>query len=381
MNNQQTPDKDYSKSGENVAIVIPSLNPQKELVGYIRDLRIASAFPIIVVDDGSDEKYATIFDECASIPGVILLKHDVNHGKGRALKTAFSHILKKMPFVMACVCCDSDGQHTVSDVLKAAHLSIENPEAVVLGCRTFDLKNVPWRSRFGNHSFRLLFRLTTGLEISDTQTGLRALPASFMEELLQVPGERYEFETYMLLEIKERQLIQYPIETVYINENQSSHFSPFCDSSKIVWVLLKSVFCNFGRFIISSLLSFGVDISLFYVLFYKVFKDNLSSKIFLSVAIARVVSLAFNYLLNRYYVFSHNGKGRSVIALGKYVLLAIFQWLASYGLLKLAICFLGFANNRPTFTKTVIDLLLFFVSYIIQRSFVFSCAAKSKVIG
>ena len=135
---------------------------------------------------------------------------------------------------------DSDGQHAPEDVVRCMELLAENPEALVLGCRTFDRADIPWRSRFGNGWMRTLFRVVSGRRFDDTQTGLRGIPAGFMRELLDVPGERFEFESEMLLRLGRRPLVQFPIRTIYENRNAGSHFRPFADSAKILRIVLRS---------------------------------------------------------------------------------------------------------------------------------------------
>lgn len=240
------------------AIVIPSLNPGEELAGYVKSLRAIMNCPIVLVDDGSDERRRAIFSNCAKAAAdVTVLTHDVNRGKGRALKTAFAHILENHPEVAGCVTCDSDGQHAPDDVARALSTLEANPEALVLGCRAFDMSNVPWKSRFGNKWSRTLFTLATGISVTDTQTGLRAFPASMMRELLDCPGERFEFETHMLLRLHGRPVVQIPIQTLYIDGNRETHFSPWRDSPRIMAIIIGAIFARLARFCSTSLSGAG----------------------------------------------------------------------------------------------------------------------------
>lgn len=226
---------------KDIAIVIPSLDPDSRLPSYCAALRERTGAPILLVDDGSRAEFRGVFDECiAAAPGVSLVRHDRNRGKGRALKTAFAELLRTRPDLAGCVTADSDGQHAPEDVVRCMEKLAERPDALVLGCRTFDRKDVPWRSRFGNGWMRTLFRLVSGHAFDDTQTGLRGIPAGFMRELLDVPGERFEFESEMLLRLGRRPLVQFPIRTIYENRNACSHFRPFADSAKIIRIVLRS---------------------------------------------------------------------------------------------------------------------------------------------
>ena len=226
-------------SSNKFAIIIPALNPPLRLIDYVKELRTLLKYPIVLVDDGSRQEEKPIFEECKkSASDVTILTHDINRGKGRALKTAFSYLLDKYPDIKGCITCDSDGQHRAVDVVKCLATLENNSEALVLGCRTFNMEHVPWRSRFGNQTMNKLFRIFTKQDFQDTQTGLRAIPTSFMRELIDCPGERFEYETYMLLMIKNRPLVQVPIETIYLDGNSESHFNPIKDSIKISAIIM-----------------------------------------------------------------------------------------------------------------------------------------------
>ncbi len=225
---------------KDIALVIPSLDPDPRLPSYCAALRGRTDAPILLVDDGSRAERRNVFDECvAAAPDVSFVRHKTNRGKGRALKTAFAELLRTSPDLAGCVTADSDGQHAPEDVVRCMELLKENPGALVLGCRTFDRADIPWRSRFGNGWMRTLFRVISGRRFDDTQTGLRGIPAGFMRELLDVPGERFEFESEMLLRLGHRPLVQFPIRTIYENRNAGSHFRPFADSAKILRILLR----------------------------------------------------------------------------------------------------------------------------------------------
>ena len=355
------------------AIVIPSLNPDKGLQGYVAALRAITDIPIVLVDDGSREDLKAIFRQCvAEVADVSLLTHDVNRGKGRALKTAFAHLLDTVPGLTGCVTCDSDGQHAPHDVLKCLNALKEEPDTLVLGCRTFNLEHVPWKSRFGNNSMRTLFRLATGSDFLDTQTGLRAIPAEFMRELLECPGERFEFETHMLLRLNGRKLLQVPIETLYVDGNRETHFDPFKDSLKITSIILVAWLRKLAKFTIASLLSFGVDLGLFTLLYYRVFNEGWFGRLFFSVAIARAISLVFNYSCNRYFVFgeTHGERSFNTRAFGKYLILAGFIMAASYGLTSA--CHAAFPRIAIELVKVCVDFVLFLASYGVQRVMIFS---------
>lgn len=355
-----------------VAIVIPSLNPDTRLVAYCRALRDKTDSPILLVDDGSRDDCQAIFNACLAVgKDISVIRHDVNMGKGRALKTAFARLLGQYNDIVGCVTCDSDGQHSVPDVVRCIEALKQSPESLILGCRRFDGDDVPWKSRFGNKWMRSLFLFVSGYHFQDTQTGLRAIPIDFMRALLEVPGERFEFESEMLLHLRGRRLVQIPVKTIYENGNRKTHFRPIADSMKILGVLFRAWARRFFVFILISLSSCALDLGLFHFLHQMATRREMPGRLFFSIGIARCISLVFNYLCNRHIAFRNEGK-RSFFggrALGKYLVLAACLLVASYLLTKGVAFWL--TGTSVTLIKAGVDLFLFFVSYSIQRAFVF----------
>ena len=344
-----------------VAIVIPSLNPDEKLIQLLSDLREASFANIVLVNDGSATEYNTFFEQARTQYGCTVLTHAVNQGKGRALKTAFHHLLTACEPCCA-VTVDADGQHRLPDIIAVAQETAAHPESLVFGCRDFSPKttNVPARSRFGNVLTRRLLRLLCGISLSDTQTGLRGFSPHTMRQFLATHGERYEFEMNMILDAKEHgiPLREVPIETVYIEDNQSSHFTPLKDSLRIYAV--------FGKFILSSVASFVVDLGLF-ALFCFLFRSlGGGTAIVVSSYVARVLSALFNYWMNKNKVFKSTADPRRT--LWRYALLCTCQITVSAFATKALV---GWLLLNETLVKAVVDGLLFLVSFRIQRGWVF----------
>jgi glycosyltransferase involved in cell wall biosynthesis len=188
------------QSGEQVryAVLIPAYRPSAGLIDLVRDLAARGMPAILIVDDGSGPGFRGIFDRVAELPKVQVLRHAVNLGKGAALKTGIHHALGEFPELTGVVTADADGQHHPADIERVAAVLTENPDALVLGCRTFD-DAVPLRSRFGNILTRRLMQLLIGASLQDTQTGLRGIPAAMFAPLLRVEARGYEFELEMLI--------------------------------------------------------------------------------------------------------------------------------------------------------------------------------------
>lgn len=352
---------------ELLPIIIPALEPDDRLTLLLEQLQKNSIGPVIIVDDGSGEKYKEIFDAAEKNYGCILLRHALNLGKGRALKDAFNYCLNHYPDMIGCVTADSDGQHSPMCIKKCQDELEKNPFNLILGVRNFDEENVPTKSRYGNKITRNICRFLCGISVSDTQTGLRAIPKEFMKKLLSVKGERFDFETRMLIAAKDNDVTikEVPIKTVYDSrENHSTHFNPIRDSLKI----MKIFGGVFIRFVFSSLSSSVVDLLLF-TAFCNMLKGHIEGAFYVTAAtvIARIVSSVYNFLINYKVVFK--SKANKKMAALRYFLLASIQMLCSAALVT---GFMVLLPSSPELAvKIPVDVVLFFLSYFVQREFVY----------
>lgn len=352
----------------NIAVIIPSLEPDDKLTQLVAALRREGFQRILVVNDGSSVAYDHLFEKIGAAHDCPVFQHAVNLGKGRALKNAFNYALLHWPDCIGCVTADSDGQHSVTDIAACAAVLAAHPNTLVLGCRRFSLKGVPFHNRMGNLITAKITEILSGLKVSDTQTGLRAIPASFTAQLMTLKGERFNFEMNMLLRAKELNIpiMEVPISTIYNAGGQSSHFNLWKDSTRI--------YALFGKFILSSLFAFIIDIVVFSLLLM-LLRESMSpaSYIFMSTLGARIVSSLTNFAINKKSVFRSNGRLRK--SLFKYYILCFVQLSMSAGLVYV---FHNLTGLHETPVKIVVDILLFFVSFQIQREWVFK--SKSAVM-
>lgn len=222
---------------DDIAILIPAFEPDDKLTAFVKEIREHFGH-VVVVDDGSTSG-AEVFAAVRPLVDVVLV-HRENRGKGAALRTGFACILDSLPGVAGVVTADADGQHLPRDVRRVADALCGHPGGLVLGVRSFSGK-VPFRSRFGNWWARAFFRMLTGLDILDTQTGLRGVPRDVLPRMLELRGDRYEYEMEMLAQCQSfpSPPLQIPIETVYIDENRSSHFHPLRDTFRTQYVIFR----------------------------------------------------------------------------------------------------------------------------------------------
>ncbi len=333
-------------------VLIPAYEPDHHLIDLVNEIKKETNFKVIVVNDGSSNGFD--FDKFGN--KAIVLNHEVNKGKGAALRTGFSYIYDNYRYEDGVVTADADGQHTLKDIVKVAYDLTQNENSIVLGCRKF-IGDVPKKSLLGNKITRIVFKLTSGKYISDTQTGLRAVPVDKLPLMIDIEGDRYEYEMNMLYEAVKAKIniVETPIKTIYEDGNKCSHFRPFKDGFRIY----KSIF----KFMGSSLLCALLDYTLFMV-----FLSLLSKKlIILCNILARIVSATTNYLINRKVVFkSHANPLKSVL---KYALLALFIIIANSAILYLLT---NVVHLAPWIAKIIVEVLLFSVSYVVQKRFIFN---------
>lgn len=340
-------------------ILIPAFEPSARLPELVAELRAADgALRVVVVDDGSGARFASRFAETAAA-GAEVLRHPVNRGKGAALKTGFRHVVGRHPDETV-VTADADGQHLVDDILRVGDASRRrsatgDTRTVVLGCRAFD-GAVPWRSRLGNDGSRVLFRIASGWSLSDTQTGLRAMPCGMLDWLLEVPGERFEYEQRALLRLRGAgfRAHEVPIRTIYLEENAASHFRPLADSVRVLLPVL--------AFAASSLVAAVVDAVALLV------GTALTGALIPSIIAARVLSAGANFWMNRRFVFLRRGPAGLLREAGSYALLAALLLVSN-------IVWLSFLTERlgwPLWiAKLATELVLWCTSFRVQRSAVF----------
>ena len=340
-------------------VLIPAYQPDARLPRLILELhRADSAMRIVVVDDGSGQKFSDIF-EASATAGAHVISYENNRGKGYALREGFTWIRDVAGDLSECVVtADADGQHTLNDIFRVGRTCTDTGTSV-LGVREF-VGHVPARSRIGNTATSALFWLATGWKLKDTQTGLRAFPVALLPALLEVQGDRYEYELRVLLHLAKfrHPVTQIPIETIYEAGNPTSHFRPLQDSARIWAPLLK--------FAASS----GVATIIDYVLVLAL--NALTGALFFPVVVARMVSASVNFAMNRR-VFEATGVPLRRSAL-RYAALAIAVVAGSYTMLAV----LTGIGMPLWIAKIIADTTMYLVSYSAQSRYVFAPAQEQS---
>ena len=340
-------------------VLIPAYQPDARLPRLILELHRADpSTKIVVVDDGSGQKFSDIF-EASATAGAHVISYENNRGKGYALREGFTWIRDVAGDLSECVVtADADGQHTLNDIFRVGRTCTDTGTSV-LGVREF-VGHVPARSRIGNTATSALFWLATGWKLKDTQTGLRAFSVALLPALLEVQGDRYEYELRVLLHLAKfrHPVTQIPIETIYEAGNPTSHFRPLQDSARIWAPLLK--------FAASS----GVATIIDYVLVLAL--NALTGALFFPVVVARMVSASVNFAMNRR-VFEATGVPLRRSAL-RYAALAIAVVAGSYTMLAV----LTGIGMPLWIAKIIADTTMYLVSYSAQSRYVFAPAQEQS---
>ena len=338
-------------------VIIPAYKPKETLIELVEKIEEKDML-VIVVDDGSGQEYERIFKR---LP--LVLTHESNKGKGCAIKTALTYIKEQFfqesnQGVRSIATMDCDGQHLVSDAIHILEESQKNPGKLILGVRDFH-GNIPWKSKLGNNLTKCLFRCFYHVALQDTQTGLRAFSIDMVDPLLEIAGERYEYEMHVLTYCIKNQIVilERTIQTIYHDkQNSGTHFRAFKDSVMVYQDMIK--------FTLSSLSSFAVD----YVLFglFLIILVKVPEYVLVSNVLARIISACYNYLVNAKLVFKVEKP--TVRSAMQYFLLAKFI-LCMNNLILSAVLYV--TRFPAMLAKMITELLLFILSFLVQHIFIF----------
>lgn len=341
----------------NAIVIIPVYQPETVLPKLVDEVTDNGNL-VVVVDDGSDAESQQTFWSLAD--EAVVLHHEINKGKGAAIKTALAYIkenhLDNNYDVIGIM--DGDGQHLPADMEKLIIHAREESRSLVLGVRQVG-KKMPLRSRLGNTITRKIFSLLSGTYVSDTQSGLRTFPSEMLESLLEISGERYEYETAVLYECAKQKIPirEIPIQTIYKDEeNSTSHFRTVRDSVRIYGELLK--------FILSSLSSFCLDYLLFTAMMFAV--DKAPHMILAANIFARLFSGTYNYLINTRVVFHKKPSADTAV---KYAALA--GAVLIFNNIFLSIYTVGL-HLDVFYAKIMTEVTLFILSFLVQRMCIFT---------
>ncbi|MCP4345020.1 MAG: DUF2062 domain-containing protein [Desulfobacterales bacterium] len=212
-----------------VWLVIPVYN-NKDTIKSVVDQSLNQIDNILVIDDGSTDADLT---KLLKDTEVKVIRHDENKGKGTAILTALNYLVEKNSISMITI--DGDGQHLPEDIPLFIDAVKKNPDSLYIGIRDFDQPSVPDSSRFGRKFSNMWFKIETGKECSDSQSGFRAYPVKLISQL-NLYGSFYDFEVEVIARAAWANI---PIEEIKVSviyyppETRVSHFHKFKDNLRI----------------------------------------------------------------------------------------------------------------------------------------------------
>lgn len=220
-----------------IPVVVPVYNPPIQFAPFIRSLQENTSAPIILINDGSDKKFSSLFHSLGTHRRTKLITHEVNKGKGAALKTAMRYVSEYEKQSIGIITADADGQHITSDILACERIAKERHPALIIGARV-DRARMPLRSRFGNAVTRTALQALHRQYVLDTQSGLRYIPKDLFAACGLSKFDKYDFELDMIIHaVKARiPIVEYPIQTIYINHNKASHYKLIKDTAYVAQV-------------------------------------------------------------------------------------------------------------------------------------------------
>ena len=378
----------------NITVVIPSYNPDVKLSMFVDELIMSGFSDIIIVDDGSDldeKKVTTAFEYVKAKKECTILHHAENIGKGMAIKTGLKYCLVERPKDTIVITADDDGQYTVEQIIECLeyyqeqHADMSKKDKsecteqdecdkteltkrhILLAPRDFRDTSYAARKRMLNHVSGFVMKYLCSVNVKDVQTGLRFIPYEYISKLLAVEGNGFDYEVNMLVELKYQKL-PYMEKQILIDPvaGQYADYNPLRDIIKFLGVMVK--------YAVSSLSATVIDLVVFYLLMLWCGSEssgfNESVGILVATIVARIISATFNCIVNKRTVFKSDMPLKGVIV--KFYIFTMFRAMLSYGAVYGIAYFLGsYGASLTVVIKLVVDLILFFVGYDIQKKWIF----------
>jgi len=216
-----------------ILAIIPALNAEHTIAPVI-DAVLAQTSDLVVIDDGSTDRTGDV----ARAHGAKVLRHDVNRGKGGALKTGFTYALEQG--YEGVITLDADGQHLPSEIPKFLAAAKEGHD-LVIGGRAHLFEQMLPRRRMANRFSAWCIGKCSGALVTDSQSGFRFYSANLLRKLkLRTEGFDMESEVIVLAGRKGYRLVTIPIDLGFVNGLSTSHYKPLHDTLRIAWTVTRA---------------------------------------------------------------------------------------------------------------------------------------------
>jgi glycosyltransferase involved in cell wall biosynthesis len=200
-----------------VVVVIPAYNEER-FIGSVVLKVLKFPVTVIVVDDGSADDTAGI----AMAAGATVIRHPDNRGKGQALNSGFSAARRLQP--AAIVMIDGDGQHLPEQMENMVRPVLDDEADIVIGSRYLRKpEGVPRQRVIGHWFFDRVTQLSSGIQVSDSQSGYRAFsPKAYNADLFHSANFTVESEMQFLAREHGLRVVDVPITIRYTDKAKRS---------------------------------------------------------------------------------------------------------------------------------------------------------------
>jgi glycosyltransferase involved in cell wall biosynthesis len=218
-----------------IAAIIPALNAERTIAAVIVEAR-RHLEPVLVIDDGSSDATG----DAARAVGATVIRHDVNRGKGAALKTGFAWALAQQ--CDAVITLDADGQHLASEIPAFIAAHGETGADLIIGGRAHLFEQMVPRRKMANRFSAWSITVASGARITDSQSGFRLYSARLLQSI-QLRTDGFDMESEVIVRAGRRgmRIVTIPIELGFVDGIATSHYKPLKDTVRIAWTVIRTL--------------------------------------------------------------------------------------------------------------------------------------------
>lgn len=216
-----------------ICVVIPAHNESKAIAGLVKEIK-GQGLDVLVVDDGSSDNT----DQIATLAGAVVLRSEVNEGKGVCLRKGFKYALAND--FDAVITMDGDGQHLPQELPQFVRLANTSKGDVFVGNRMYKTKDMPFVRIATNRFMSWMISRLSGQKIPDSQCGFRLIRRRVLE-IVELKTAKFEIETEILIKAARSGFKIEPvlIKTVYGGEK--SRINPLVDTLRFIRFLTQGL--------------------------------------------------------------------------------------------------------------------------------------------
>lgn len=221
---------------DDVAVIIPALNAAKSVGPIIAEAK-KYVGNVVLIDDGSSDGTGDV----ARDAGAIVIRHDVNRGKGGALKSGFLWALDRG--LDGVITLDADGQHLPRQIPEFIEERRASGADLIIGGRAHLFGGMLPRRRMANRFSAWAVAKASRTNIKDSQSGFRFYSSRVLREIpLRAEGFDMETEVIIRAGVRGLKVVQIPIDLGFVDGLSTSHYKPLLDTLRIAWTGFRARF-------------------------------------------------------------------------------------------------------------------------------------------